>query len=155
MAEYRKLHRTPLPDGWCERVRSAMRGVISLAQYAMAATHGCAANSPIARLRSKAVNDQLRQHVPFLAEAIRTKDLRMKQVAPHKRPQYAPTERMASLELRAARVWSARQTANAFPVMAGTIASWRQRIDEGAVESPSTFPYSADVQAEATASQAK
>ena len=27
-------HRTPLPDGWCERVRSAMLVVISLAQDA-------------------------------------------------------------------------------------------------------------------------
>ena len=47
-----------LPDGWCERVRSAMLGVISLAQYAMAATRSWAVNSPIARLRLKAENDQ-------------------------------------------------------------------------------------------------
>ena len=92
-----------LPDGWCERVRSAMLGVISLAQYAMAATRSWAVNSPIARVRLKAENDRLRQHVTLLTEELRIKDARMGQIAPHKRPQYAPTERMAILELRAAR----------------------------------------------------
>ena len=57
MAENTK-HKTTLPDGWCDRVRSAMLGVISLAQYAMAATRSWAVNSPIARLRLKAENDQ-------------------------------------------------------------------------------------------------
>ena len=103
MAENTKRHRTPLLDGWCDHVRSAMLGVISLAQYAMAATRGWAVNSPIARLRLKAENDQLRQHVAFLTEELRIKDARMGRIAPQKRPQYAPTERMAILELRAAR----------------------------------------------------
>ncbi len=129
MAESRK-YRTPLPDGWCGRVRSVMLGVISLAQYAMAATRSWAVNSPIARLRLKAENDELRQQVAFLTEEMRIKDARMGRIVPHKRPQYAPTERMAILELRAARAWSARQTADAFLVASATIASWMKRIDE-------------------------
>ena len=36
MAENTKLHRTPLPNGWCERAKSAMVG-FSLAQYATSA----------------------------------------------------------------------------------------------------------------------
>ncbi len=130
MAENSKLVKTPLPDGWCELVRSAMLGVISLAQYAMAATRSWAVNRPIARLRLKAENDRLKQHVAFLTEEIRIKDARMGRIAPHKRPQYTPTERMAILELRAARAWSARQTADAFLVTAATIASWMKRIDD-------------------------
>ena len=51
-------------------------------------------------------------------------------VPPHRRPQYPPTERMAILELKAARGWSLEQTAKAFLVTAATIASWMKRLDE-------------------------
>ena len=54
----------------------------------------------------------------------------MKRVDPQKRPHYVPTERIAILELRAARGWSAQQTAEAFLVTAATIASWMKRVDE-------------------------
>ena len=61
---------------------------------------------------------------------MRIKDERMKRILPHKRPRYSPLERMAILELRAARAWSLRQTADAFLVTAATIASWKKRLDE-------------------------
>ncbi len=54
----------------------------------------------------------------------------MRLIAPHHRPHCAPTERLSILELRAARAWSARQTADAFLVTAATIANWMKRIDE-------------------------
>ena len=54
----------------------------------------------------------------------------MAAIAPHRRPQYPPTERMAILELKAARGWSLKQTAKAFLVTAATIASWMKRLDE-------------------------
>ena len=56
---------------------------------------------------------------------------RMSVIAPHRRPRYAPTERLAILELRAARGWSLQQTANAFLLTPATVTSWSQRIDEG------------------------
>src|SRR3990167_10293941 len=65
-----------------------------------------------------------------LREEIRIKDARMARIAPHRRPQYPPTERMAILELRAAKSWSLEQTAKVFLVTAATIASWVNRIDE-------------------------
>src|SRR5581483_1017096 len=46
------------------------------------------------------------------------------------RPHYAPTERLAILELRAARGWSLAQTASIFQVTPATIASWTKRLDE-------------------------
>jgi transcriptional regulator with XRE-family HTH domain len=61
---------------------------------------------------------------------MRIKDARMAQISPHRRPYYPPTERMAILELRAARGWSQEQTADAFLVTAATIASWMKRVDE-------------------------
>jgi hypothetical protein len=49
---------------------------------------------------------------------------------PEKRPHYVPKERMAILELNAARVWSLAQTASRVLVASATISSWQHRIDE-------------------------
>lgn len=43
---------------------------------------------------------------------------------------YPPTERLAILELKAARGWSLEQTAKAFLVTAATVAAWMRRLDE-------------------------
>jgi hypothetical protein len=47
----------PLPSGWAKNVKSAIMHVISLAQYAIAASRGWAANSINARVRLAADND--------------------------------------------------------------------------------------------------
>jgi transcriptional regulator with XRE-family HTH domain len=85
-------------------------------------------------MRLKAENDRLLQEVALRCEEIRIKDDRMARIAPHRRPHYAPTARMAILELRSARGWSLEQTANTFLVSAATIASWMKRLDEGGPE---------------------
>lgn len=120
----------PLPRGWPECVRSAMLHVISLAQFALAYTRGWAVDSPVAPVRLKAENDRLRQQVALLTEETRIKGDRMKRISPQRRPHYSPTERMAILELRAARGWSAQQTADVLLITAATIASWMRRLDE-------------------------
>ena len=96
----------------------------------MVTVRGWAANSINARVRLRAENDRLRGEVALLREEIRIKDVRMAQIPPPRRPHYPPTERMAILELRAARGWSLQQTAHAFLVTAATISSWLARIDE-------------------------
>src|SRR5439155_4377784 len=63
-------------------------------------------------------------------EETRIKDARMQHLEAQKRPHYPPTERMAILELRAARSWSLAQTARTFLVTPLTIASWTTRLDE-------------------------
>ena len=83
--------RIRLPRGWPQSVKSATLHVISLAQFSMAYTRGWAVNCPIARLRLKAENDQLKQDLALLKEEIRIKDARMNPIDPHKRPPYAPT----------------------------------------------------------------
>jgi putative transposase len=108
--------------------------VISLAQFALAYTRSWAVNSPVARVRLKAENAQLRQQVALLTEEIRIKDARMKRIAPQRRPHYVPIERMSILELRAARGWNAQQTADTFLVTAATVGSWMRRLDEGGVD---------------------
>ena len=54
----------------------------------------------------------------------------MCRVAVHRRPRYAPTERLEILEVRAARGWSLKQTAEAFLITPETNASWSNRVDE-------------------------
>ena len=54
----------------------------------------------------------------------------MARLGPRRRPYYSPAERMAILELKAARGRSLAQTANALLVQPATIASWVKRIDE-------------------------
>ena len=57
----------------------------------------------------------MRQELALLKEEQRIKDARMAAVRARRRPHYSPTDRMAILELKAARGWSARQTADRFP----------------------------------------
>lgn len=120
----------PLPSGWTSHVKSAVLQVISLAQFSLAYSRGWAANSPNSRLQLKAELDRAQQEVALLREEQRIKDARMQQLSPHHRPYYPPQERMAILELKAARHWSLAETARAFLVTAETISAWMQRIDE-------------------------
>jgi len=60
----------------------------------------------------------------------------MERVPAHRRPHYPASERLAILELRAARGWSTAQTAERFFVTEATVASWMIRLDE---EGPSAL----------------
>jgi transposase-like protein len=126
----KKAPRIPLPKAWTRQVRSAMLHLISLAQYVTVYTRSWAVDSMNGRVRLKAENDRLRQEIALLREEIRIKDVRMVQINPHRRPHYPPTERMAILELSAARGWSLEQAANTFLLTAPTVASWMKRVDE-------------------------
>ena len=88
-------------------------------------------------MRLAAENDRLQEECALLHEAcallreeIRIKDTRIAQIAAQRRPHYGTYERMAILELRAARGWSVKQTADIFLVTQATIASWVKRIDD-------------------------
>ena len=120
----------PLPHGWPSLVKSVVLHVISLAQFTLGYTRGWAANSPNSRIRLKAELDRAHQEIALLREEVRIKDVRMAQLAPHRRPYYPPVERMAILQLKAARGWNLEQTARAFLVTADTIRSWLKRVDE-------------------------
>src|SRR5439155_27256855 len=87
-------------------------------------------NRASARIRLKEENDRLRQEIGLLREETRIKDARMEQLPPQRRPHYPPVERLAILELRAARHWSLVQAANRFLVTPLTVASWRKRLDD-------------------------
>jgi hypothetical protein len=96
----------------------------------MAATRGWAADSMNRSLSNQAEADRLEQEIHLLREELRIKDARMQHFEAQKRPHYPPTDRLAILELRAARSWSLAQTARTFLVTPLTISSWMARLDE-------------------------
>ena len=119
-----------LPQHWPRRVRSAVVHAVSMANVAFIATRGRAEHQFDARARLQAENDLLQRELSLLREEIRIKDARMERVPAQRRPHYPPIERLAILELRAARGWSQAQTARRLLVTPLTIASWTQRLDE-------------------------
>jgi transposase InsO family protein len=127
-----KTETLPLPKSWTTAVRSAMLQVIALTQFALAC-----AEAKVTRKRRSAVraeNDRLRQELELTRQELRIKDARMSRLAPQKRPHYLPTERMAILQLRAARGWSVAQAAAAFGVTTLTISDWMLRLETEGTE---------------------
>ena len=122
--------RIPLPRGWCGRVKSAVPHTISLDHFSIVHARGMAAGRIRRRVRLAAQNERLREECALLREEIRIKDTRMTHISPQRRPRYGPYERMAILELRAARGWSLKQAADTFRVTAATVASWSSRVEE-------------------------
>ncbi len=98
--------RIPLPKSWPRQVKSAVLHVISLAHYAIVRARGQAARGGGSQDRFWAENERLRDECALLREEMRIKDLRMTQIPPQNRGRYRPRERMAILELRAARGWA-------------------------------------------------
>ena len=126
----RSRPKIPLPKQWPDRVRSGVLHAISLAHFSLTYTRSWAANSWNARIRLKQENDRFRQELSLLREEMRIKDARMLRIPAQRRPHYPPTERLAILELRAARAWSLSQTARHLLITTATVCSWMGRLDE-------------------------
>jgi putative transposase len=122
--------RIHLPKGWQDCIKSTALHAIALAHYAIVYARAWAADSIHARVRLAAENDRLHEACTLLREELRIKDSRMVQIAPQRRPHYGPLERMAILELCAARGWPLKQTADTFLVTPATVTCWMKRIDE-------------------------
>ncbi len=91
MAGSTRAPRIPLPNGWSQRVRSAVIHAISLAHFSLTSTRSWAANSWNARIRLKAENDRLRQELALLQEEMRIKDSRMLRIPAQRRSRGLPT----------------------------------------------------------------
>ena len=115
-----------LPKGWTRRVRSAAVHAIALARLALTTARG-----QVESVRSGSGRiERLTEEILLLKEEMRIKDARMVGIPAQRRPHYLPSERLAILELRAARGWSQAQTADHLLVTSATIASWMSRLDE-------------------------
>ncbi len=122
--------RFQLPKDWPQSIKTAVLHVIALAHVAIVHARGLAVNSPDPRTRRAGDLQGSLDEISLLEEELRIKDCRMAMIDPHRRPYYRPIERMAILELQAARGWSQAATARRFLVKPTTIASWLKRIDE-------------------------
>jgi hypothetical protein len=122
--------RAPLLKHWPRSVQAAILQVMSLAHFALVTTRSWASNSCNQRVRLATRADQLEHQIRLLREESRIKDARLARIPPSQRPHYLPTERLAILQLRAARGWSLAQTARVFHLTTPTIASWMKRLDE-------------------------
>ena len=91
----------PLPRGWNRHVRKSVLQILSLAWYTFICVRGWAAQSRSLRTRMLAEIQDLRRELSLLTEELRLKDARMSRTHARRRAYYAPTERMAILELRA------------------------------------------------------
>ena len=131
MATLATLQVQRLPKAWTKHVRAGVLNVISLAHFAIVHARGCAMNSSIPRVRLVAELEEARAEIALFQEELRIKDARLAKIDPRHRPHYPPTERLAILELRAARAWSAAETARRFYVEPATIALWMKRLDDG------------------------
>jgi hypothetical protein len=78
--------------------------VVALAQYAAVYSRSWAADGRNARVRLRVERDRHQQDKALLREELRIKDARMASIPAHRRPFYRPTERLAILEIKAARV---------------------------------------------------
>ena len=119
-----------LPAHWPRHVRSAIIHAVSMANVVFTATRARAANDPDGQIRFQAELDQRDREISLLREELRIKDARMGRVTAQRRPHYPPIERLAILELRAARGWSQAETARRLLVTPLTVASWTQRLDD-------------------------
>ncbi len=96
----------PLPRAWNRRAKSAIVHILALSHYAFTAMLARAENERSRQTRLRTEIDRLGHDLALLQEELRIKNARMTRVPPHRRPHYTPLERMAILELRAARGWS-------------------------------------------------
>jgi len=119
-----------LPKNWPKGVKMAVLHVISLAHVAIVHARSIVVNGGDARMRLRGDLQGALDEIALLEEELRIKGGRMAMIDPHRRPYYRPIERMAILELKAARGWSQAETARRLLVKPTTIASWLKRIDE-------------------------
>jgi transposase InsO family protein len=119
----------PLPKAWPQQVQEAFVQAVGLARFALLHVRGWAVNSPLERARLQGDNDRLRTDLALLSQELELKDARMARIAPADRPHYTPQQRLAILNLRAARGWTVAKTARRFLVVPSTIRLWTRRCD--------------------------
>ena len=122
--------RITLPKDWPEFVKSAIIHVISLAGVVISNARGFVANGTHGSAQYKIRNEALENEIGLLKEELRIKDARTSMIDALKRPHYRPQDRLAILELKAMRGWTAAETARKFLLRPRTISSWLKRIDE-------------------------
>ena len=130
MSNLRPFQGIPHPKDWPQHIKLGVIHSVSLAHRAITYSRSFAIDSSIERVRIAGELDRVQNEIALIREELRIKDGRMAKLPPRKRPQYSSQERMAILELRAARAWNLAETARTFMVEPETIASWMKRVSD-------------------------
>ena len=117
----------PLPESWPAYVKTTVLHTMALVRFGMTHVRSWCADSPLTRVRLTAKVEQLEAELALLKEELRIKNARMSRVSPRERPHYPPPERLAILQLRAARGWTLDVTAKRFMITVTTLVSWNKR----------------------------
>ncbi len=120
----------PLPRGWSSKAKSLLVCATALAHKVLVFSRSVAVNSKLQRVRLQVTVDELSAENAMLREELRIKDDRTSRIPARTRPHFPPQERLAILQLQAARGWSTAQTARRMFLEAKTLAAWRRRCDE-------------------------
>ncbi len=130
----------PLPPEWPDFVADGFRHAVAAAHYAVVWIESWCVNSPVERVRLRGEVVRLGNEVALLKEELRIKDDRLGRIPPRNRPLYPPPARLAILLLKAARGWSAAQTARRFLLTPPTIADWQRRLERDGEQSLVRLP---------------
>jgi len=130
MCKWSAFRGISLRKNWPECVKVAVIRCVALAHRAITYSRSFAIKSDIERVRLAGQFDRAQNEIALLREESRIMDARMAKLAPHRRPRYAAQERMAILELKAARAWNLADTARTFLVEAETITNWLHRVGD-------------------------
>ncbi len=120
----------PLPKGWPKHVTSAVVCATALARAVVTHVRGCALNSPIECVRMRAEAERVTTLAAQQVEELFLLRTRFERVPPKSRPHFSPPERLRVLQLKAARGWSAAETARRLLLAPSTVAAWLKRLDE-------------------------
>ena len=97
--ELKPLPKIPLPHGWSKVVLLALLHVTTLARLAIMNARNWP-DSECDGLRLRAENDRLKCEIAMLERELAIKDARFNRLAPKKRPEYLPTERLEILLIK-------------------------------------------------------
>jgi hypothetical protein len=120
----------PLPKKWPKHVKSALIHTVSLATTAFMSTYGRILQRKDRLSQALAELDLAKREIALLKEEIRLKDARFRRLSPRRRPYYRSVQRLQILQLKAARGWTAAQTADVFLLNKHTVSTWLKRVDE-------------------------
>jgi hypothetical protein len=130
----------PVPPDWPKHVANGFRHAVAAAHYGVVWIESWCVNSRVERVRLRGKVECLQNEAVLLREELRIKDARRARIPPRNRPHYPPPERLAILLRKAARAWSAAQTARHFLLTAPTVAEWQRRLERDGEQSLVRLP---------------
>jgi transposase InsO family protein/DNA-binding transcriptional regulator YiaG len=129
--ELKPLPKIPLPQGWSALVLLALLHVVTLARLAILNARNWPDGSECDGLRLWADNDRLKCEIAMLERELAVKEARFHRLAPKKRPEYLPAERLEILLIKTMRGINTMQLAQRFQVTVQSVRRWLRGVKSG------------------------